>query len=446
MTEVRTVRDARELRDALAEGATDIEVSGTIRETSLLELGSGVHLHGGCLELGPRGILLGRDSTLQDIELRAPETGVAVQADVREADWGTLTLRRVRTTGRVALIADGAVATGHLEIDGLTVHAADLRERPDDVAPAAPGCADLPRFSDAGVMPGALTIWNRRADPSVQITASLTDIAIGSSASPVRGSGVLLGGRAALADGAEGGTLRLAGLSTGAVSCEGDGASGLLVLPGALIGILTCTGPVGVRGRDSVALRSDGDVMMWSAQREITAHGPGSIAMLSSGSLGTLEIDAPIRADGEGAQGMVLDGGSLIEADLATLHVSGAGSTGVRLARHLPTLSIRGDLRRDGDPHPPGDDAVASASYGAAALHVQRGGGIEVLEVDGKIRASGDHVPAVVLEGKVGSWDVREGISATGAGADAVQHRAGIEPPSGLDLHSADGADVSLRE
>jgi len=70
-------------------------------------------------------------------------------------------------------------------------------------------------------MPGGLTVWNRQADASVEITAEITDVSAGSTESPVRGSGVFVGGHGTDDGKAAGGRLRVTTLSTGQIHTDG---------------------------------------------------------------------------------------------------------------------------------------------------------------------------------------------------------------------------------
>lgn len=183
MPESRVVSTAEQLQAAIADGVQAIEVSGTIRSVPPVVLAPGISLTGGRLEFGSKGVLLTRDNTIEGIEVMVPEHEVAIYADTTQPDWGTLTLRDVSTVGQVAIIALDAVRSGHVAIDGLTIQAADVRGR-----------VDRPRGFGVEAMQGGLTVWNRQADAAVEITAEITNVAAGSEQTPVRGSGVFVGG------------------------------------------------------------------------------------------------------------------------------------------------------------------------------------------------------------------------------------------------------------
>ena len=72
MPGTRTVTDAAELKSALDEGASVIEVSGTITGSGIT-LPPGSTLTGGRLEFGAKGVRLTRDNTLSDVEIVVSE-------------------------------------------------------------------------------------------------------------------------------------------------------------------------------------------------------------------------------------------------------------------------------------------------------------------------------------------------------------------------------------
>jgi hypothetical protein len=272
MPEPRGVTSAEELQAAVADGAPAIEVAGTIEGTPRIVLGPGVGLRGGRLEFGSRGVLLTRDNTVEDFEVVVPDHEVAIYADTTQTDWGTSTLRRVTTIGQVAIIAAGAVRAGHVAIDELTVRAADVRGR-----------FDRPRRFGVEAMRGALTVWNRQSDSAVEITAEITDVAVRSEETPVRGSGVFVGGHGTDDGKAAGGTLKVTTLTTGAIHTDGGQGTpdlisgGVFVISGAIVDSVVNKGPVTTSGRNDRVLDNWGDVGTWTAEQLITSRGPSGI-------------------------------------------------------------------------------------------------------------------------------------------------------------------------
>ena len=93
----------------------------------MITLPPGVRLRGGTFEFGAKGVCLTRDNVLEDVVIRSPEHEIAILNDTSIADFGTLTLRGVRASGQVLLLARHAVRAGHVHVEALTVEAADVR-------------------------------------------------------------------------------------------------------------------------------------------------------------------------------------------------------------------------------------------------------------------------------------------------------------------------------
>jgi hypothetical protein len=438
MVETRIVRDAAELKSALDESAPIVEVSGSITGSPGITLPPGVTLRGGRLEFGAKGVRLTRDNTLSDIEVVVPEHEIAVYADTRQADWGTLTLTDVTTVGQVAIIALDAVRAGHVRIDGLTVRGADVRGR-----------ADRPRGFGVEALQGGLTVWNRQADEGVQITAEIRGVSAGTEQTPIRGSGVFVGGHGTEDGKASGGTLRVTTLSTREIHTDGgipEGTAdlisgGVFVISGAVVDTVVNEGPVTTLGQNDMVLDNWGAVDTWTATAPITSHGPSGIGFVNFSDISTLEVQAPIQTFGKGARGFNLYDGSLKQATFESIKTHGDGSIGVQLSRPLPSLTIKQDLSTEGGE---GLSLVKGVqmTLKAIALSIKLGGTLDRLEVGGAISTSGDDVVTVELADTVGSWQVGGGIRATGKGSDGVHHTAVAPPPTGAEVTSADGRDV----
>jgi len=181
--QTRIVTNAEELQDAVKHGDAHITIKGEIRGMPMLLLQPGQTLTGGTLYFGARGVQLSRGNTLSDITIRTSEVERAILNDTGISDLGTLTLHNVRTTGQVSLLIDSATRSGHVHVENLNIEYADLRGR-----------EKRPHAYGVDVLQGAFTLWNTHTD-DVTITAELLNISAGSAESPVRGSGVFVGGQ-----------------------------------------------------------------------------------------------------------------------------------------------------------------------------------------------------------------------------------------------------------
>jgi hypothetical protein len=423
------VTSSAELLDALAQGRREIEVRGILSGMPMITLPPGVRLRGGTLRFGAKGVRLTRDNELTGVTVRTAESEVAIFNDTSVDDLGTLSLRDVRTVGQVLFVAEHAVRSGHVRVQGLQVLSADVRGR-----------AERPYLVGVEALQGAVTVWNRQPDPAVTITAELLDVGAGTAEIPVRGSGVLVGGRRG------GGTLRVPTLSTGEIHVDGGIApgtpdligAGVMVIPGAVVDQVINEGPVTTQGQNDMALDSSGDVTTWTARAPITSHGPSGIGFVNFGAVDRADVRAPIQTFGTGARGFNFYAGTLRHASFHSIATHGDGSIGIQVGGELPVLEIAGDLTTDGGA---GLSLVKGVQVRlkAIALSVQAGGHVGSATVGGRIRTAGDDVLTVEIEGRLDDLQVAGGISAEGRRSDAVRLRDPGLDLTGLTITARDG-------
>jgi hypothetical protein len=332
----------------------------------------GVRLRGGTLEFGAKGVRLTADNALEDVTIRCPGHEAAVLNDTSVAGLGTLTLRGVRTSGQVLLRAGNAVRSGHVQVDGLAVEAADVRGR-----------FDRPHGFGVDALQGAFTLWNQQLDPAVEITAELLDISAGSAGAPVRGSGVFVGGHGDWNGAGDGGTVRVSTLRTGEIHADGGIAAGtpdlisggVFVISGAVVEQVADAEPVTTYGANDMVLDNWGQVRSWIASAPVTSHGPSGIGFVNFGDLGQLDVRAPITTHGTGARGFNLYDGSLRHASFGSIATTGDGAVGIQVAKPLGTLELTGDLTTSGGE---GQSLVqgVQTTLKAIALSVKPGGKI----------------------------------------------------------------------
>jgi hypothetical protein len=348
----------------------------------------------------------------------------AILNDTSVADLGTLSLRNVRTTGQVLLLAADRVRAGHVQVEGLHVDRADVRGR-----------VDRPPAIGVETLQGAFMLWNRHDDPGVAISAEVLDVSAGSAASPVRGSGVFVCG-----------AVRVSTLRTGEVHTDGGIphgtqdliSGGVAVGGGAVVREVVNRGPVTTNGQNDMVLDNLGEVATWTALAPLTSRGPSGIGFVNFGSIDRLDVQAPIRTHGIGARGFNFYDGSLRHASFASIATEGDGAIGVQVSRPLPVLEIAGDLTTAGGE---GRSLVKGVQVvlKAIALSVKPGGEVGAIAVGGQVRTSGDDVISVEIEGAVGRFDVSGGVVATGARSDAVHARGEVCGLDELEVSAASG-------
>jgi hypothetical protein len=415
MTTVKVTSSA-ELLDALAT-ADDIEVDGSLTGMPMITLRPGVTLRGGTLRFGAKGVRLTSDNLLQDVTVLVPDWEVAISNDTATGDLGRLTLRNVRTRGQVLLLADGAVRCGHVEVDGLVVASADLRGRPE-----------RPHGFGVDAMQGAFTLWNRQSDPAVRITANLKGISAGSAETPVRGSGVFVAGHGDRDGRASGGAVDADVLRTGPIVTDGGIASGtpdlisggVFVVSGSKVAAVFNDGPVTTVGPNDMVLDNWGQVGAWTARAPVTSRGPSGIGFVNFGTLGRLDVQAPVTTYGAGARGFNVYDGSLDSARFQSITTHADGAVGIQVSKDLPDLDITGSVTTHGGP---GTSLVrgVQVQLSAIAVSIQPAGRIGRLPVGGSLTTHGDDVVTLDVEGALDFLKVQQGITATGAGSDAVR-------------------------
>jgi hypothetical protein len=435
----RVVTTAAELQEAIQAGEAAIEIEGELAGMPMITLAPGMALRGGTLRFGAKGIRLTRDNILEGVTVITEPDEVAILNDPSSADLGTLTLRDVQTTGQVLLVAADQVRAGHVQVENLTIVEADVRGR-----------VDRPHGFGVEALQGGFTLWNRQADPDVRITAELLDISAGSADTPVRGSGVFVGGHGNWEGIGDGGTVQVSTLRTGEIHVNGGIpagtpdliSGGVFVISGAVVDEVLNTGPVTTYGQNDMVLDNWGDVTAWTATAPVTSRGPSGIGFVNFGNITTLDVNAPVVTSGPGARGFNLYEGSLERASFSSIATTGDGSVGVQISKPLGRLKIEGDLTTSGDE---GMSLVkgVQVQLKAVALSIKPGGEVNTINVGGTIATTGNNVVTVEIEGEVGQLSVAGGISASGAGSDAVHTRANGPDLSGIAIHADHGQAIS---
>lgn len=435
MTDSTTVSTPAELADALATGVKEIRINGTIAGSPMITLPPGVTLRGGVLKFGAKGIRLTSDNSLIDLSVLTEDDEVAILNDTSVASLGVLTLTRVRTTGQVLLVAEDQVRAGHIQIDGLQIDRADVRGR-----------SQRPHGFGVEALQGALTVWNQQSDPEIIITAELLNISAGSSESPIRGSGVFVGGHGDWDGHGDGGILNVSRLQTSEIHTDGKIppatpdliSGGVFVISGATVDQVITTGPVTTNGQNDMVLDNWGDVASWTVTAPIVSNGPSGIGFVNFGNIDRLDVQAPIRTNGKGARGFNLYDGSLREATFTSIATTGDGSVGIQVSKPLGSLTVTGDVTTTGGE---GLSLVKGVQVvlKAVALSIKPGGEVGTITIGGELLTAGDRVNTVEIEGKVDRLVVADGIKATGKGSDAVHTGEDIPGLDDIDLNAVDG-------
>lgn len=439
MTDWVSARTEQAFVEAVASGATRIEVEGALAGMPSVTLPPGVHLRGGTLTFKAKGLRLTSDNELSDIRIVTTEREPAIYNDTSVASLGTLSLTNVTTVGQIYLVADGNVHGGRVVADDVTVEAADVRGR-----------FDRPHGFGVDALQGAFTIWNRQADPAVTVTARLTNIAVGSATTPVRGSGVFVGGHGDRDGHGDGGVLHVELLSTGEVVTDGGIepgtpdliSGGVFVISGAKVDEVVNLGPVTTLGQNDMVLDNWGAVTAWTAKAPITSRGPSGIGFVNFGDLGALVVDAPIETFGLGARGFNVYDGSLASASFESIATYGDGSVGIQVSRTLPSLAVRGSISTTGGE---GESLVKGVlvRLAAVAFSVKPGGKVGTATVGGDVSTAGDHVTSIEIEGDIDSLAVGGTVRADGDGGTGIRLGDHQLDPATLHIEAPRGTSVA---
>nr|MDP9124287.1 hypothetical protein [Pseudomonadota bacterium] len=196
-------------------------------------------------------------------------------------------LADLTVTGQVQILARDAVKSGHVDVDGLDIVAADARAR-----------TERPIGFGVHVLQGAFTLWNMQSDEGVTISAHLVGVSAGREGAPVRGSGVFVSGA-----GFTGGRLVVTRLDTGAVYSDGgipEGTpdqitGGVFTVFNAYVDEVRNRGPVVTYGVNDMVLDNWGYVDRWTAEQKLTSYGPSGIGFVNFNIVNTLKVLAPIE-------------------------------------------------------------------------------------------------------------------------------------------------------
>jgi hypothetical protein len=439
----RTVSTVDELVAAVGDDAVRrITVEGQIAGAPTLRLAPGQQLVGGeegtavVFADGVEGLQVTRDNEVSRIRLQVEPRLRAIFNDTSVDDLGTVRLADISTVGQVQVLARDRVRGGHLEVDGVVVIGADIRDR-----------TDRPHIMGVGVLQGAFTVWNLQPDDEVVLTAELRGISAGRDDGPVRGSGVFVGGA-----GESGGRLEVGVLETGRVFTDSgmpEGtrdviSGGVFVVYGAHVREVRNRGPVTTHGVNDMVLDNWGRVENWTADAPLTSYGPSGVGFVNFGAITSLRIAAPIETHGRGARGFnVYTGGALESAEFERITTHADAAIGIQVGQPIGRLVVRDGIHTHGGA---GDSLVKGVitRLSAHALSVLSGGAIDHVEIDGTLASDGADVVTVDVEGEIGTMNAAGGIHARGTGSDALHIDGGALGLHDTEVTAADGAAIRL--
>ena len=414
----KVVSTTAELLAACKEaGSRHLVVRGEVSNAPSIRLTPGTILTGDgdgasiSFAAGIDGLQLSSDNEVRNLRLVASLDRRAIFNDYSVDGLGCIRLQGIATLGQVQILARDKVLSGHVDVDGLDVIAADARTP-----------VDRPSGFGVKVIQGAFTLWNMQTDESVVVSAHLKGLSAGRPSAPALGSGIFVSGA-----GFKGGRLVVDLLETGAVYSDGKIApgtpdvitGGVFTVYGAVVDFVHNVGPVVTYGVNDMVLDNWGAVDQWIAEEKLTSYGPSGIGFVNFGSLNELTANAPIETFGKGARGFNVYDGTLNQATFDRITTHADGAVGVQISKPIGRLIVRRGIETFGGT---GDSLVKGVvvTLSAIGLSVKPGGSARAIEVDGGVTTNGQGVAPVELHGTIDVLRIMGGAQATGGGFDKI--------------------------
>jgi len=399
------------------ESIAKVVISGRVVDVPTIRLSPGRSLCGAAegaiiaFAPGADGVELSSDNSVHDLHLSASPGKRAIFNDAACATLGRIELHGVCTTGHVQILARGQVRSGHVDVNGLDIIAADSRAE-----------TERPHGYGVYVLHGAFTLWNMQPDEDVAISADLVGISAGRDGAPVRGSGVFVSGA-----GDTGGRLIARRLETGAVYSDGGIppgtpdciSGGVFVVHGAFADSVRNRGPVTTYGVNDMVLDNWGVVDRWVAEDKITSHGQSGIGFVNFGTVNVLRVEAPIETFGQGARGFNVYTGTVNSAEFERIVTHADGAVGVQISQPVGKIKVRRGIETFGGA---GDSLVKGivVRLSAIALSLKPGGSAREISIAGGLITHGEGVSPLEVHGALESLQVTDGFAAAGGGFEKI--------------------------
>jgi hypothetical protein len=398
---------------AINDGVGKIVVSGRLGNVPSLHLSPGQSLCGAADDSkiafvdGMDGIELTSGNSIHNVHLCASPGRRAIFNDTTIPGLGRIVLRSVTATGRVQILARDTVRSGHVEVNGLDIIAADARAE-----------SERPHGYGVDVLQGAFTLWNMQRQDDVALSADLVGVRAGREGAPVRGGGIFVSGA-----GDSGGRMILRRLETGAIYSDGGIASGtpdcisggVFVVHGAFADSVRNRGPVTTYGANDMVLDNWGVVDRWTADEKVTSHGPSGIGFVNFGTVNVLRVNAPIETFGQGARGFNVYAGTVHSAEFERIVTHADGAVGMQISQPIGDIKVhRGVETYVGI----GNSLVKGVvvNLAAVALSLKPGARARSIDIAGGLITHGEGVGPLELNGVVDCFHVRDRFATAGAG------------------------------
>lgn len=351
------------------------------------------------------GLQLSRDNQVRNLRLQTSPDKRAIYNDTSVDGLGRIRLAGIVATGQVQILARDRVRSGHVEIDGLDIVAADAR-----------GQGDRPNGYGVDVLQGAFTLWNMQADESVIVTATLKGLSAGRASAPVLGSGIFVSGA-----GFRGGRVVVSVLETGEVHSHGtipmgtpdQITGGVFAVFNAHVAQVHNLGSVTTYGPNDMVLDNWGAVDRWVAEEKLTSFGPSGIGFVNFGIVNELKVNSAIETFGQGARGYNVYTGTVNDAEFDRIITHADGAVRIQISQPVGRLAVRRGIETFGGS---GDSLVKGVvvKLSAIALSVKPGGSAREIDVNGGIVTHGLDISPIEMLGTIGALRIFGGVKASG--------------------------------
>ena len=392
-------------------GVRRLTIRGSLANVPSVRLSPGQSLHGenGGAEIrfvaGADGLQLSSDNVVRGVRVEVTPDKRAIFNDTSVETLGHMTLGDVTAVGQVQILARDKVRSGHVEVNGLDIIAADARGR-----------SERPQGYGVHVLQGAFTLWNMQPEENVAISADLTGLSAGRIGAPVLGSGIFVSG-----GGDNGGRLLVSRLETGAVYSDGripkgtpdQITGGVFTVYGSRVDVVRNRGPVVTYGVNDMVLDNWGFVDRWTAEDKIASYGPSGIGFVNFGIVNEFKALAPVETFGQGSRGFNVYTGTVHHAEFDRIVTHADGAIGIQISQPIGRLIVHRGIETFGGT---GDSLVKGVivSLAAIGLSVKAGGSAREIEVDGGITTNGKGIAPLELHGTIGTLRVSGGFTAAG--------------------------------
>lgn len=411
-----TINTFNDLVSAIQNGETEIILTRSILCNYSIILPKRVSLSGKPQENGELpllsfqhsdGIGVSADNTIRNINIDVPTNHKAIYNTSVQKDLGTFTFENLLVKGQVSIITRVGVEKANIVIDKVDIHSADARHY-----------LEQPQKYGVNVLQGALTIYNINPNSDSLVSVAINNLSIGRKNAPVSGCGVFISGF-----GDQGGKTIISKLHTKAIYSNGKIplgvadfiTAGVFVLYGAHANEVITDGEVITYGVNDMVLDIWGSVDNWTSNYPIISYGPSGVGFVNFGTVKNFTVNAPVQTYGLGARGYNQYDGTVENIYFQSIETFGDGSVGIQISKKIGTLTINGDVTTHGSI---GSSLVKGVyiDLPAYALSIKNGGEASSINIKGNLATYGDNVISYIVEqgGSPGVLNLEGKITASG--------------------------------